>query len=634
MRNLIVLFVFIFFAHVVQAQTITRNYESKPMSQVLADIAKSSEYYQVNFIYNELEDFLVTCHIKNQSIVEALETVIGLYPVKISIQENHIFVECIEKRKTKVKGKVVGYHSKPIAYVNIAVIDPLTNQRICSGVSNESGDFAIPCDSMRVKVKMSCVGYKTLEKSCMAGEMGVVRLQADILQLQNINITSESNINSHKQNKKYKKQASRIRSKIWKTDNPHFQQTEIADSLRKFPVVSLAESYEGQVRSKHVWKPLRFLIHFFSDGNESHHSQSNLVSHKRIILNDSNAVEKYSHLDYPRDLVMKNDQNLQIVMGIRIVKPDGTLYEIDTDPYTQPLAHHDETRPQKIDVPSLEPGDIIDYFIWMEHKSVNSHPDPIFIQPSYEMPVLSSFINISIGKSLYTQYRHKGCTPILTEREDKNGYMCLSSVSERIAHRDCHIAPAYIVYIRDPRMKANSPLNAFMQPIQVNPPLKDILNTKSHLYDNLRAKEMSGLWANDYWGRSDTTIIGIKVDNLRHVYPSQDQLQQRLFEMVKNYPEQSSVSKSLSFRQMGYNREYTEKLAYVFKRAGLTYQVAMSTSPDRENIDDLMDEENIVWMIVDDRGKCYIPLNDNRMRESMVGRKATTTDFSNQFIIQ
>ena len=47
-----------------------------------------------------------------------------------------------------------------------------------------------------------------------------------------------------------------------------------------------------------------------------------------------------------------------------------------------------------------------------------------------------------------------------------------------------------------------------------------------------------------------------------------------------------------------------------------------------------MDEENIVWMLVTEEGKCYIPFQDEQMSAEMAGRMATTTDFNNIFTIQ
>ena len=85
---------------------------------------------------------------------------------------------------------------------------------------------------------------------------------------------------------------------------------------------------------------------------------------------------------------------------------------------------------------------------------------------------------------------------------------------------------------------------------------------------------------------------------------------------------------------MGFNKEYMEKLAYVFERAKVPYHIAMSTRPDREEISELMDEENIVWVVVGEDGKCFIPFQEEGVVETMVGRRAATTDYGKIFTIQ
>ena len=47
-----------------------------------------------------------------------------------------------------------------------------------------------------------------------------------------------------------------------------------------------------------------------------------------------------------------------------------------------------------------------------------------------------------------------------------------------------------------------------------------------------------------------------------------------------------------------------------------------------------MDEENIVWMLVTEEGRYYIPFIDEEMPTAMVGQKATTTDFNHIFTIR
>ena len=63
---------FVFSAMNLSAQNITKSYYDEPMPNVLRDIDNIYTNGNINFIFNELEDFTVTVSIKNKSVVEAI----------------------------------------------------------------------------------------------------------------------------------------------------------------------------------------------------------------------------------------------------------------------------------------------------------------------------------------------------------------------------------------------------------------------------------------------------------------------------------------------------------------------------------------------------------------------------------
>ena len=76
------------------AQHISRRYHDRSMSDVLIDLDKSSSRYKISFIYNELEDFTVTQNVNEQNIPNAIRRVIGFYPMKMTVGDSLITVEC------------------------------------------------------------------------------------------------------------------------------------------------------------------------------------------------------------------------------------------------------------------------------------------------------------------------------------------------------------------------------------------------------------------------------------------------------------------------------------------------------------------------------------------------------------
>jgi hypothetical protein len=85
--------------------------------------------------------------------------------------------------------------------------------------------------------------------------------------------------------------------------------------------------------------------------------------------------------------------------------------------------------------------------------------------------------------------------------------------------------------------------------------------------------------------------------------------------------------------------------AHMLQHAGIPFQMAMTTMNDKEGIDQLMDENNIVWMIRTNNGQCFIPRFDGftssnngatsirGMAQQFVGQKAQLIDGSDTFVI-
>ena len=181
------------------AQRLTRDYRNQSLSKVLEDLNSAVSDQTINFIYNELEDFTVTCRFENRTLRDALREVVGFYPMKVTFDGNRIFVECTQKESTKVIGRVVDGRGNPIEFANVSLFGdaniPDNEQNstyfdkgsdaamaaafINGSVSNENGDFVIPCKAKRVTLKVSCVGYKTLTRKVNVGQVGTIALQPE-----------------------------------------------------------------------------------------------------------------------------------------------------------------------------------------------------------------------------------------------------------------------------------------------------------------------------------------------------------------------------------------------------------------------------------------------------------------------
>ena len=170
------------------AQQITRNYDHRSMSDVLVDLDKVSSHQRISFIYNELEDFTVTCHVSARTVPEAIRQAIGFYPIAMTVTDSLITVECVQKETQKLIARIVDHRGVPMAFVNVALLNPSDSSFITGGVSNEAGDVVIPCRAPRVLLRATYVGFKTLTVMVSTRRVGDLHMTPDSYTLKDVTV--------------------------------------------------------------------------------------------------------------------------------------------------------------------------------------------------------------------------------------------------------------------------------------------------------------------------------------------------------------------------------------------------------------------------------------------------------------
>ena len=111
-----------------QAQRLTKNYTEASLSDVLIDLNKSQHDKRISFIYNELEDFTVTTGFRNSTVDNAVREVVGFYPMKITMNDSLITVECIQKEAQKHSSKSTERASMPLHFASARTRKTPTNR--------------------------------------------------------------------------------------------------------------------------------------------------------------------------------------------------------------------------------------------------------------------------------------------------------------------------------------------------------------------------------------------------------------------------------------------------------------------------------------------------------------------------
>ena len=176
----------------VHAQRINHDFHDVSMSDVLKYIQEQTTKDHIAFIYNELEDFRVTTNVEHKSVEDAILQVVGFYPIRVVRTSSHeYYVECTHKTSHRLTGTVIDEKGYPIAYANVALFSPQDSTLLGGGISNESGYFAVPCDTRKVLARISYVGYKTVWRVCEKSQVGTIRMRPDSYTLDGVEIKGE-----------------------------------------------------------------------------------------------------------------------------------------------------------------------------------------------------------------------------------------------------------------------------------------------------------------------------------------------------------------------------------------------------------------------------------------------------------
>lgn len=170
------------------AQSFSHKYDNVPIPEILKQLNDEQNKYTIDFIYNELEDFKVTASIHKQKVPDAIQQIIGFYPIKMTQKNDIILVECLQKNGTRYKGRIIDENDQPAEFANITLLSPADSTIIANGVSNEGGYFVIPCKAKKVIARISYVGYKTIKHVYKNPNIGTIQLTPSKIMIKGVTV--------------------------------------------------------------------------------------------------------------------------------------------------------------------------------------------------------------------------------------------------------------------------------------------------------------------------------------------------------------------------------------------------------------------------------------------------------------
>jgi hypothetical protein len=220
-----------------------------------------------------------------------------------------------------------------------------------------------------------------------------------------------------KEAENYRKESEEIRKQVWNWDKAQFKVKDVPAQYANASKVILAHHTEITADSKS-----KIISVGWGWGKVKQQNVTEIVR-ELVKLNDKNAVTEYSELSFTQFAKRSNFSldKTTVYIGVRIVKPNGTVKEINADDIVLTKDLPTEKK-AKLAIPDLAPGDILDYFI-ASARQVNDDfsTKTYFVYCFDDAPILSLSFHAQLGKKFAVEYRSYNGAPELkvTKNEEK-----------------------------------------------------------------------------------------------------------------------------------------------------------------------------------------------------------------------
>ncbi len=319
MRGFLLVIVACIFAINAAAQKVTIVFDNTSMSEALKTIAAESGT-EINFIYDELEDFRVTATIDRQPVETAVKVVAGFYPVRVTQKHGIIAVECTRKAERHYCGTVTDENLQPLPYATVMLFNPNDSTFLSGGISNEGGVFVVPCDKDRVVVKVSFIGYKTVSVPTADADLGTIRMEPEILTIEGVEVRGNR--------KTITSQVDRMQYNV--AADPFAKGLNAQELMRRVPLLSVSQDGIEIVGKSNT--------HILIDGREL---PANMINAKLAALN-SEDIEKVEVITIPPskfkaeanagyvNIILKKDKTLGVngTLGGGLTFSDRTSWSV------------------------------------------------------------------------------------------------------------------------------------------------------------------------------------------------------------------------------------------------------------------------------------------------------------------
>lgn len=219
-----------------------------------------------------------------------------------------------------------------------------------------------------------------------------------------------------KAEKKYKERTSEVDAEVFNVTDAMFSGNTVPAHYSSTSAVILAKKVDlfADLKSK-----VKFSLFYGVDKTNT--IRYTLTIREKIRIQDKNALNEYSEFSFSKIRRQSNffKSSANSFIGIRLIKPDGSVKKIDIDEEAVNAGDEDEKNKYKLAIPGLEVGDIVDMYSRVEKESASDNPiDPLDIVVGGTYPVVNYSFITKVRSNFAIVYSITNSPVKLTETRD------------------------------------------------------------------------------------------------------------------------------------------------------------------------------------------------------------------------
>ncbi|MDH5603930.1 MAG: DUF3857 domain-containing protein, partial [Cyclobacteriaceae bacterium] len=198
-----------------------------------------------------------------------------------------------------------------------------------------------------------------------------------------------------------------IREKMWGSPGEGFEVSDIPKKWADKSAVFIARLNHFEYKKPPILNVLKF----------------NEYNHYRIKLLDKSAIENYAEISYMNSMAVAG-LGTKIYVGIKVIKPDGreVIVDLSNAVKMEQKAGLSSKSYNKIAIPDLQPGDILDYYICEESVFPNSSEiyffDPVLFHLPQRYPVMKQKLQFNVQRRCFINLKSLNGAPELKLVDD------------------------------------------------------------------------------------------------------------------------------------------------------------------------------------------------------------------------